>query len=101
MSLQSRFLKPETTKEEWNKSIFKTDDDIKAAAIEYLAFAYEKCEDERGLSANRSIDHYEGFFWLLGDAEYGAFVATEYGWYGRTQLDKASELLGVPPKKAP
>jgi hypothetical protein len=34
---------------------------------EYMPFAWAKAEDRRSLSANRSLEHYSAWTWLLGD----------------------------------
>lgn len=68
---------------------------LRTKAKDYMGFAVEKMLAERGLSANRSVDHYKGWIWLLTDDEtYKRYDAAEYGWYGRNQLRLAAEILG-------
>lgn len=91
------FLIATATEEQFAEAACQTDEAVKAEAIKYLDFAWMKANDERSLSASRSISHYMGWLWLIcSDADYQRFVDTEYGWYGKTQLACASELLGVP-----
>lgn len=73
------FLKPEAKKEEWDKDIEKADrDTILAKMKEYMNFAWDKANDCRGLSANRSIMHFLGWIWLAGDNDLLKKVSDEY-----------------------
>lgn len=68
---------------------------LRSAAKDYMEFAVGKMMDERGLSANRSVDHYSGWIWLLTDDEtHEHYSHAPYGWYGRNQLELASSILG-------
>ena len=65
-------------------------------AAEYLEFAIEKMQTERGLSSNRSVDAYREYLWLLTDDKTLAdYEATEYGWYGDAKLRFAAKALGL------
>jgi hypothetical protein len=67
-----------------------------AAATDYLEFAVSKIVGERGISANRSTDAYGEWVWLaLGDDAFADYEAVDYGWYGRTQVGWAADMLGV------
>lgn len=87
------FIKEDITREGWatmtaNK---KTDDDIRTMIIEYLPFAWDKANNCRGISASRSIDHFEAWTWLLGhDIDF-----SKYRMYGKHHLVTISELFGV------
>lgn len=59
--------------------------------VEYLPFARGKADDERGISANRSICHFRAWVWLLGDADFSAIDWSNYGSYGRPILDQLEE----------
>lgn len=54
------YLVPHATEEDWKVQ------DPKAEATEYLAFAWEKANNCRGLSAARSMYHYKAWLWLMG-----------------------------------
>lgn len=45
---------------------------------DYMSFACEKADNERGISANRSIMHYIAWIWLLGDDDFLDEVEREY-----------------------
>lgn len=82
------FLKPGVT--EWTPV---TLDDIREEATTYLEFAVGKALDHRGISANRSIDHYRAWLWLLELDE--GFEDTPYEMYGAPMLTEAARRLGV------
>jgi len=52
----------------------------------YMSFAWEKANDKRGISANRSIDHFKGWLWLLGDEEGTEYLKVNYIPYGKPGL---------------
>ncbi len=101
------FLKEGATKEEWNTEqeaagygrklqfpLLK-EEDLKAAALDYLVFAWGKAEDHRGLSAGRSVVKMRAYCWLLGfDVEW--FDDAPYAQYGCPILKRFSEMLGAP-----
>jgi len=61
----------------------------------YFEFAVEKAIDERGISASRSIAHYETWIWLLGDDEFlNEIKNTKYEPYGMPMLIKIGEWYG-------
>lgn len=64
-------------------------DSVRKELIDYLGFAWEKCRNERGLSAMRSIQHFRAWTWILGDAEAYAFICDDanYAPYGRPMLE--------------
>jgi hypothetical protein len=69
----------------------RTYQEIKKEAIDYLEFAWEKANDEKGLSAARSISHYVAWMWLLGiDVDE---LCEEYDDYGKSQLEQIESLL--------
>ena len=53
---------------------------------DYISFAWEKANGKRGISANRSIDHFKGWLWLLGDEEGIEYLKTNYAPYGKPGL---------------
>ena len=90
------FLKDDTTEEKW-KSAMATEGEIRAEAIRYMDFAWEKANDCRGISAGRSISHYVAWMWLLGYENTERWLDYEY--YGKPQLIEICELLGLDYKK--
>lgn len=69
------FLKPEVTEIEWEKDVLSLDKElITNKIIDYLPFAFEKAEDERGLSAMRSIEYLKAWLFLFGDTESLEFI---------------------------
>ena len=96
------FLKPEANKKEWNKEVFtlKSDKDVKKAMSDYMEFAWNKANNCRGISAGRSMAHYSAWTWLLGDEIYNQFYdLEEYQYYGKDNLVKLCEFLGLDSKK--
>ena len=65
---------------------------------EYMPFAIGKAEDQRGISANRSIQHYIAWLWLEGEEELLAKVEqmyeTNYHDYGMPILMLIKEHFG-------
>jgi hypothetical protein len=69
-----------------------------AAAVDYMDFALGKANNQRGISAYRSLCHYAAWLWLcLEDADYAAFDESweHYTDYGLPQLAIARDLLGM------
>lgn len=73
-------------------------DAVIAEMKDYLAFAFGKANDCRGLSANRSISHYLAWTWLSGDREFSAEIlrhyTEDYQFYGKLILRKIAERYG-------
>lgn len=87
-----QFLKPEITQEKWTaeprdrESILKQMED-------YMPFAWEKANDERGISAGRSLAHFTAWIWMIGDENH--FVDLEiYRYYGKDNLRKICDFYG-------
>lgn len=93
-----RFLKKDIDEKELDqiKAEYKpkTSDEIKKQAIDYLEFAWNKCENERGISANRSIMHYQAWLWLMGEDDFDDLM-DDYDSYGRPQLKRIQKFLGI------
>lgn len=89
------FLMPEVTKEMWVPNAF-TREQVIAEMRQYMGFAIGKAEDERGLSAPRSIDHFRAWLWLLGDVEMLRFAddGDNYPMYGKPILRRICEKYG-------
>lgn len=86
-----KFLKDGVTKEEWDAIEKKTP---KERMIDYMDFAWDKANDERGLSAARSMQHYEIWLWLDGDEELHKTLEF-YTNYGKPQLMEICKYLGL------
>jgi len=61
---------------------------------DYISFAWEKANDKRGISANRSIDHFKGWLWLLGDEEGIEYLKANYAPYGKPGLAYTCKKYG-------
>ena len=83
------YLKENVTADQW-----KQEGDPKAAMIEYMPFAWEKANNCRGISACRSLSHYMAWLWLDGNEELANDIA-DYEYYGKPQLVKICEYLGI------
>ncbi len=76
----------------WEAERLKITEDVREAARDYLTFAWDKANNCRGLSANRSIDHFRGLIWLLGEDDEAWWP--EYEFYGKAILVAVSERVG-------
>jgi len=90
-----QFLKPEAKAENWT---VKTEDQIRAEAIDYMNFAWKKANDCRGISANRSVMHYQAWLWLLGE-DWGDALMDDYEYYGKPQLVRICAHFGLDSNK--
>lgn len=87
------FLLPTATPEEWKESM-ATLEDSRVAAAGYMSFAVSKADGHRGLSASRSVEHYDSWVWLHGtDEQYAAFQSAGYRNYGAPKLKVAAEVF--------
>lgn len=90
-----QYLKPEATAKEWDAREHKTaEESIKS----YMAFAWEKANDKRGISASRSVSHMRSWAWLAGNQELTDFINEEghYAPYGKPILAKICEVYNLP-----
>lgn len=90
--LQEEYLaKVESGEEKWE---IKTDPEKEI--LDYLDFAYDKAEGERGLSAGRSMLHFKTWIWLDDEKFYNEVIdlIDNYTNYGIPALDKISEHYG-------
>lgn len=90
------FLKPDATGNDWPAP--KGLAQIREDAIEYMAFAWEKANNCRCISANRSISHYQAWLWMLGE-DWGDTLFDDYEFYGKPQLVRICEHFGLDPKQ--
>ena len=65
---------------------------------DYMAFAWEKANDCRGLSAQRSLMHFIAWTWLAGEPELSAKIVnlyeTQYQFYGKDILVEICKHYG-------
>jgi hypothetical protein len=93
------WLKEGVTESDWEsgKNRLRTDDDVKAAMLDYMEFAWGKANDCRGLSTGRSLDHMEAWLWLFDTSLYEELVISReenYAYYGKPQLKLVCEVFG-------
>ena len=65
--------------------------------LDYMVFAWMKANDERGLSAGRSIEKLSAWMEILGRKDISDVLNDEdlYPNYGKPALRKACEMLGI------
>ena len=91
------FLKPEyVEKVESGEEKWEVRADPKKEILEYLDFAYEKAEGQRGLSAGRSMLHFKSWIWLDDEDFYEKVIdkIDNYSDYGIPALDEISKHYG-------
>ena len=81
-SLAKQFLIEGAVESEWEISPRDKESILKEMLV-YMPFAFEKANNERGLSASRSMSHYQAWVWLAGD-DLGDLL--EYEFYGKDNL---------------
>ena len=96
--LVEEFLSKEGAKEEWENNRITTDEHVLMRIRGYIPFAQEKIDDERGLSADRSCQHFIAWFWLI-DEEFSKKLEDLYNYhyapYGQPVLDAVKEYMNV------
>ncbi len=91
------YLKDEVTEDEWEGPRSLTE--VKDVMEEYMEFAWGKANNCRGISANRSISHYQAWLWLDGQHEMADNLMDNYEFYGKPQLEQVCEYLGLDHKQ--
>lgn len=83
-------------KVEAGEEVWEMSTDPKKEILDYLPFAYEKAEGERGLSAARSMLHFETWIWLDDEDFYNEIIdlIDNYTNYGIPALDEISKHYG-------
>lgn len=91
------YLNDGVTAAEWAR-ITSDVDAAPAEGAEYFQFAVAKCEDERGISANRSVMKLAEWAWLDGQDDLAEQMEDDdnYGWYGRTALEMYAAHYDLP-----
>ncbi len=76
-------------------------DALLAKMLGYMPFAFGKAHDGRGVSANRSVQHYIAWTWLAGDVVFADEIDrtydTCYSEYGLPILRRICEFYGWNP----
>lgn len=85
------FLKDGVTEAEWDARPRKAPEE---EAREYLSFAWTKANNQRGLSAYRSVDHMAAWLFLAGHEALIQPMREAYQYYGKPCLVLASEIFG-------
>jgi len=92
------FLKADAAAAEWQPTPL---DMARAEMTEYMAFAWGKVEDHRGLSAGRSVEKLAAWAWLLGDdALVERIEAAPYAQYGAPKLAVICAAFDLPVPKS-
>lgn len=90
------FLKPDAKESDWTMRWDRSDEGVKSCMRDYMAFAWGKAGDHRGLSAGRSIEKMEAWIWLLEDDDFLAQLAqVPYENYGAPKLKAICERYGL------
>lgn len=92
ISLSDEIFKEDADFSDWKQTL-ACDNDIRKTAIEYMAFAWDKANGFRGISATRSMAHYVAWLWLLGEDQFEGIE--DYQFYGKDQLVRICEFLGL------
>jgi hypothetical protein len=90
------FLKAEATAESWAPTPL-TREAVLAELTDYMAFAWGKVEDHRGISAGRSVEKCSAWAWLIADdATMATIEAAPYPQYGAPTLAAICVAFGLP-----
>lgn len=85
-----KHLTPRTTEDLWEVAP-RDRESLLVEMRAYMPFAWDKANNERGLSASRSMSHYSAWIWLAGD-DLGDLH--EYDNYGKDNLRRICEHYG-------
>lgn len=85
------FLKDNATSETWTQQ-GRDHQTIKDEMLQYMPFAWDKANNNRGISAGRSLDHMSAWLWLLG-YDKAADQILEYDLYGKPWLRAICEAF--------
>jgi hypothetical protein len=91
-----RYLVPDATPELWSEPLLgeRALDEARG----YMAFAWGKANDCRGISANRSVMHLVAWLWLAGERALSDEIQREfedrYCYYGKPILRRICERFG-------
>lgn len=96
-------LKDDATDDGW-VIVSRRREDVLVQMKDYMAFAWGKANDCRGISANRAICHYVAWTWMAGDDAVSNKLADclygdgegDYNYYGKPQLVEIADHYGWP-----
>lgn len=89
-------LKEDADLSEWKGDV-PSDEIVLEEMKNYMKFAWDKAQNHRGLSAQRSIQKFSAWCWLLGEDELvEALENGPYARYGAPGLAKVCEQYGWP-----
>ncbi len=95
--LKKEFVEKEGAAQDWKEGMDNLDrGSILATMRDYMEFAQGKATDHRGLSAGRSINHFEVWVWMLGDEDFKALDAIGFENYGAPKLKHICDKYGFP-----
>jgi hypothetical protein len=86
-----KYLIDTVKSDEWNVTPHDRDSVVKTIT-EYMEFAWDKACNGRGISAGRSMAHYNALVWLAGD-DLGDL--NHYQFYGKDNLRKICDHYGL------
>jgi hypothetical protein len=89
------YLKEGTPSDQWEPVTQSPEELI----VDYLPFAWDKANDQRGISASRSVSHMRSWLWLGGHDEAAEALSDLYECYGKPCLVMVSEMFGFDWKK--
>ena len=91
-SSAKKYLKDDVTEDDWEPKL-SDDDSVLQEIHDYMEFAWDKANNNRGLSAGRSLMHMQAWLWLLGE-DQAADDIDDYSHYGKPQLRAICEHYG-------
>ena len=84
------YLQDTVKPEDWTDPPEQSRSAIVQMMLDYMAFAWGKANDCRGISSNRSVMHYVAWTWLAGDRDFSAQIdemfRENYCYYGKPIL---------------
>ena len=90
------FLKDGVTEQDWIDAVGHLTPEM--AIEDYMPFAWDKANNCRGLSANRSLMHMQAWLWLMNTEESNKLVETmfdNYRFYGKEKLVEICKFLEI------
>lgn len=96
--LAKPWLKPDSSPEFWGEQPPLTEEGMLETMRDYMAFAWDKALNHRGISASRSVTKMASWLWLLGNDEMVAFCHNDanYENYGAPILKAICDKYGFP-----
>ena len=93
----AEYISDDVTADDWDALYLKNEEEVISEIIKYLPFAYKKAENERGLLAIRSLQHFLAWFYCLGVDEMVSTIHymmnSDYAPYGMPILQRIEKWL--------